>query len=116
MIQKRIISFLQHENIGHLDGVKNQSTPEPPNECLQNDNCINPETHTFYALKDECNPKSFNESCVDCPQITCQFTKYKKSGWFGNWMNWYNIFGFFWAMEFFTAFGEMVLAGRNFFF
>ena len=26
-------------------------------------------------------------------------------------MMWYNLFGFFWAMEFVTAFGEMVLAG-----
>jgi choline transporter-like protein 2/4/5 len=26
-------------------------------------------------------------------------------------MTWYNLFGFFWLMEFVTAFGEMVLAG-----
>lgn len=26
-------------------------------------------------------------------------------------MNWYNLFAFFWSMEFVTAFGEMVLAG-----
>ena len=67
-------------------------------------------------MEDKCTLDKFNSSCVNCPEITCQFTKYEKSGgWFGSWMSWYNIFGFFWAMEFVTAFGEMVMAGKLFY-
>ena len=67
-------------------------------------------------MEDKCTLDTFNSSCVNCPEITCQFTKYEKSGgWFGSWMSWYNIFGFFWAMEFVTAFGEMVMAGKLFY-
>ena len=53
-------------------------------------------------------PQTFNDTCKSCNAIVCQFTKYEKGG---DWMMWYNVFGFFWAMEFVTAFGEMVLAG-----
>jgi len=27
------------------------------------------------------------------------------------WLQWYNLFAFYWAMNFVTAFGEMALAG-----
>ena len=93
---------------------QNQSIASPPNHCLQDNNCINPATTYAYKKYEQCDPNKFNESCHDCPEMTCQFNKYEKQGqhWlFSNWKNWYNLFGFLWAMEFVTAFGEMVLAG-----
>jgi choline transporter-like protein 2/4/5 len=103
------------ENIGSisardsaLDGVQ-----PPPAHCTRNDNCHNPVTKASYALKDVCIPGVFNDTCLNCPEIHCQFTRYDKEGggWFGSWMNWFNLFGFFWAMEFVTALGELILAG-----
>ena len=96
-----------------IDIVKNYNSNM---DCLQN--CINPETEAPYAQNDTCVQESFNESCACTPEmldISCKFFKFEKGsgGWLGNWMTWYNIFGFFWAMEFVTAFGEMVLAGKN---
>ena len=81
-----------------------------PDNCYLNGNCINPETNEKYQLEESCIPSTFNISC-NCPDISCQFTKYEKNGWFGSWMNWYNVFGFLWTMELVTAFGEFVLAG-----
>jgi hypothetical protein len=40
----------------------------------------------------------------------CQFTKYEKSAE-GFWLQWFNLFAFYWSMNFVTAFGELVLAG-----
>ena len=62
--------------------------------------------------------QEFNDTYISnslCKGISCQFTKYEKLGGgpFKNWMTWYNLFGFFWLMEFVTAFGEMVLAGKS---
>ena len=57
---------------------------------------------------------SFNQTaCSLCtPPILCKFTKYTKQGFgFVSWMQWFNLFGFYWAMNFVTAYGEMILAG-----
>lgn len=83
----------------------------PPPTCYENANCRDLDGQK-YQQNDTCMPEIFNTTCLNCPEITCQFTKYKKEGgWFGSWMTWFNLFAFFWAMEFVTAFGEMVLAG-----
>ena len=81
-----------------------------PENCYLDGNCINPLTKEKYQMEESCDPQTFNTSC-NCPDISCQFTKYEKNGWFGSWMNWYNVFGFLWTMELVTAFGEFVLAG-----
>ena len=89
----------------------NESVPLPPNgqQCKNQDGKL-------YLLNDPCVPEEFNSTYNfnDCKGISCQFTKYEKlgGGTFQNWMTWYNLFGFFWLMEFVTAFGEMVLAGK----
>ena len=90
-----------------------EELPSPPAHCIENDNCHNPMTNQPYQLNDLCHPHKFNLTCKNCPQMSCQFTRYEKAsgGWFSNWMMWFNLFGFFWAMEFVTAFGELVLAG-----
>ena len=52
-------------------------------------------------------------ACSSCdPPVLCKFTKYTKQG-FGlwNWMQWFNLFGFYWAMNFVTSYGEIILAG-----
>ena len=57
---------------------------------------------------------SFNQTaCISCePPVLCTFTKYTKQGFgFVSWMQWFNLFGFYWAMNFVTAYGEMILAG-----
>ena len=87
---------------------------QPPETCFNEGNCRNDDTEAVYKMNDTCDPVTFDAACKNCPQITCQFTKYTKlggGGFFGSWMNWYNIFGFLWTMELVTAFGEMVLAG-----
>ena len=69
-----------------------------------------------WKIGDKCSltDGSFNEtSCSSCdPPILCHFTKYTKQG-FGlvNWMQWFNLFGFYWGMNFVTAYGEIILAG-----
>ena len=84
-----------------------------PEICFNNGNCFNIDTNDKYKENDTCAPDIFAAACKSCPELTCQFTKYSKigGGWFGSWMNWYNIFGFLWSMELMSAFGEMVLAG-----
>ena len=50
------------------------------------------------------------QTCLQCPVIQCQFTKYEKSAE-AFWLQWFNLFAFYWSMNFVTAFGELVLAG-----
>jgi len=67
----------------------------------------NPATNKSYSEGDICKPDSFE--CKDCPDMMCRFV-YEKN-FFGDWKAWYNLFAFFWTMEFITALGEFVLAG-----
>ena len=102
-----------HESFGSLSRSLPAIETEPPPECYAGGNCRSPDDGQPYKRNDTCNPSVFNVTCSNCPQLSCQFTRYQKAegGWLSNWMTWYNLFGFFWAMEFVTAFGEMVLAG-----
>ena len=59
---------------------------------------------------DECYPTNTGDSfCETCPEMMCQFTEYKRD-LMGDWKTWFNLFAFFWTMEFVTALGEFVLA------
>ena len=69
-----------------------------------------------WGIGDQCSltDGTFNETaCSSCdPPILCRFTKYTKQGFgFVSWMQWFNLFGFYWAMNFVTAYGEIILAG-----
>jgi len=96
----------QIHTVNHISAIP------PPDSCFANENCLNPVTNEGYKQNDTCHPSQFNQTCRNCPQITCQFTRYEKEGgWFGSWMIWFNLFAFYWTMEFVTALGELVLAG-----
>ena len=96
----------QIHTVNHISAIP------PPDSCFANENCLNPVTNEGYKQNDTCHPSQFNQTCHNCPQITCQFTRYEKEGgWFGSWMIWFNLFAFYWTMEFVTALGELVLAG-----
>ena len=59
---------------------------------------------------DECTPPAnIDPFCETCPEMMCQFTQYKRN-LLGDWRTWFNLFAFFWTMEFVTALGEFVLA------
>jgi choline transporter-like protein 2/4/5 len=66
-----------------------------------------------YLIGDECFPKTFNETvCSQCdPHILCKFDEFTKPEGLIYWLQWFNLFGFYWAMNFVTSYGEMVLAG-----
>ena len=69
-----------------------------------------------WKIGDQCSltDGTFNETaCSSCdPPVLCHFTKYTKQGFgFVSWMQWFNLFGFYWAMNFVTAYGEIILAG-----
>jgi choline transporter-like protein 2/4/5 len=52
-----------------------------------------------------------NATCTEtCPHLECQFVKYSKNKDY-SWMQFVNVFGLYWGIFFFTAFGELVLAG-----
>ena len=91
-----------------FDAVKqNMSTPRCEENCGDweiGDKCSLDVESEFFINQTMCS------SCN--PPILCTFTKYTKQG-FGlwNWMPWFNLFGFYWAMNFVTAYGEIVLAG-----
>ena len=66
-----------------------------------------PNSIFFFLITDDiCDPEEFE--CNDCPNMMCQFV-YEKNI-FGDWKTYYNLFAFFWTMEFVTALGEFVLA------
>ena len=68
-----------------------------------------------YKSGDTCDPEQVNQTLCDgsCNDVTvrCKFTKYATTNNLVNWMQWFNLFGFYWAMNFVTSYGEMVLAG-----
>jgi choline transporter-like protein 2/4/5 len=60
---------------------------------------------------EDCVPEKFNQTCGPaCPEISCQFVKYGPNKDY-SWMQMINVFGLYWGLFFFTAFGELVLAG-----
>ena len=87
--------------------------------------CLNPDKiNETFKLGEMCDPASFNGTCSGLCKpttnvgnvsediiMTCNFTQYHKVSGISNWMQWYNLFGFYWAMNFVTSYGEMVLGG-----
>ena len=72
-------------------------------------------TSCDFQLLDECDPMSFNQTnCHECePPILCRYNEAltTNSNWMVTILQWFNLFGFYWAMNFVTSYGEMVLAG-----
>lgn len=73
-----------------------------------------------YRQSDVCDPAQFSDACtkrafslfrqvVDCGNATCHFQGIEGPNFMGYFHAW-NVFGFFWAVFFVSAFGEMVLA------
>ncbi|KAK9875144.1 hypothetical protein WA026_005935 [Henosepilachna vigintioctopunctata] len=54
-----------------------------------------------------CDPVTFNNSL--CPNTACKLMKMDHDNYY-NYMQWYNVFGFFWGTFFISAFGQMVMA------
>ncbi len=68
--------------------------------------CINPATNQSYHIKDLCTPEVFREHCPDCEKVQCVFTLYKEEE-NAAWMRWFNLFGLYWGMFFFSALSEV---------
>ena len=68
--------------------------------------CNNPATNETYHFNDTCIPEEFLANCPNCPEVTCQFTKYLKPEIAG-WMQWYNLFALYWGMCFASALGKL---------
>jgi len=92
----------------HSDEGKNYTAP-----LCEPDSCVNPATDQMYLFSDECVMDEVERS--DCKrscqeEVSCQFVSYSQWGP-AQWMQWFNLFGFFWAMAFVSALSEMILAG-----
>ena len=72
--------------------------------------CLANCTGANYTLADLCTPDAFTQCQQLCPAVKCQFVRYVKSKDY-SWMQLINVFGLFWGLFFFSAFGELVLAG-----
>ena len=94
----------ESRTIGLDSAAKIISTPQCP------PNCGNWEIGEKCSIEDS---NSFNQTaCSTCtPPVLCKFTKYTKKFGLVSWMQWFNLFGFYWAMNFVTSYGEMILAG-----
>jgi len=57
-----------------------------------------------------CLPEEFQSCTTGCPGVVCQFVKYKDNSDYSL-FSFFNVFGLYWGVFFFGAFGEMVLAG-----
>ena len=85
----------------------------PKPKCPDTTNSTLP--YCNFQLLDECDPVTFNETnCNECdPPILCRYNEAATN--FDNqlmfYLKWFNLFGFYWAMNFVTSYGEMVLAG-----
>jgi len=80
--------------------------------CANEDACknFNGSDSTPYRTNDTCDPTTFKMCSDVCPQASCQFVKYERSPHY-TWMQFINIFALYWGVFFFSAYGEMVLAG-----
>ena len=96
--------------------IKNAPVPVcPSGQCL---NPITENPKSVYKFGDACDPVEFNETCTSQCRVggtdttmSCAFIKYQSVVGMRGWMQWFNLFGFYWAMNFVTSYGEMVLAG-----
>ena len=103
--------FYEEEGVAKQVYSRVRTDPVQPPNCGAGV-CLNPATNATYLLGQTCDPDTFKDSgCQQCNQdIACQFVSYETWGP-SQWMQWFNLFGFFWAMNFVTAYAELVLAG-----
>ena len=88
--------------------VNNNSNPcDGIKQCLYT--TVN-NTQEYYKGNDSCVLEEFSACRDACPRASCQFVKYIKNKDY-SWMQFINVFGLYWGIFFFAAFGEMVLAG-----
>jgi len=83
----------------------------PPKGC-QLGSCVNPDTNNTFLFNETCNIKDFASLGCDTgcnEEVLCRFVSYSPNS-DSVWMPWFNLFGFFWAMAFVSAYAEMVLA------
>jgi len=75
--------------------------------------CVNPETKVLYQNNEMCDPTMFNTACGNCTSDNCPQCVFHKFGpsVMDTWFQVYNFCGLFWLLFFFSAMGEMVLAG-----
>merc|ERR1712013_352591 len=102
------------ENYSPLGALK-LGEPEFKNnrDCSGFDDCARPVNDSVpmpYQFNDTCVPKEFEPCKQVCPEAQCQFVKYTKNKDY-SWMQFVNVFGLYWGVFFFSAFGEIVLAG-----
>lgn len=85
---------------------------EKGNVCLESNKgaCLNPNTNQTYLTNDTCTMSTFSSCASQCPSASCNFVRYTKSSDI-SWMQVFNLFGLYWGIFFFAAFGELVLAG-----
>ena len=72
--------------------------------------CLATCTGANHTLTNLCTPDTFAQCQQLCPGVKCQFVRYIKSKDY-SWMQLVNVFGLYWGLFFFSAFGELVLAG-----
>ena len=80
-------------------------------DACPEESCINPDslTNMPFTHGDKCDPSTFLR-CTSCPQAQCVFNKYGPST-LNSWFQLLNFVGVFWLLFFFSALGEMVMAG-----
>ena len=105
---------------------------KPTNPCVGYPECQTEFNGTLvpYHTNDTCSVQEFSKCQDKCPEASCQFVKYTQNQ-VGltfhyqsvrdrltdvylqdySWMQFTNLFGLYWGVFFFSAFGEMVLAG-----
>jgi len=82
-------------------------------DCSRIDACARTVNESFpipYQANDTCIPQEFEPCKQECPEAHCNFVKYTKNKDY-SWMQFINVFGLYWGVFFFSAFGEIVLAG-----
>ena len=64
-------------------------------------------------MGNDCSPDTLIQTvCEQCiPNVLCKFDELAKPDGLIYWLQWFNLFGFYLAMNFVTSYGEMVLAG-----
>ena len=87
---------------------------EDTNPCSQFDACKRTvegsQELQLYHTNDTCHVDTFSNCSLACSQATCQFVKWSRNKDY-EWMQFVNVFGLYWGVFFFSAFGELVLAG-----
>jgi len=77
---------------------------------IPNGTCLTSTACATYKSNDTCTMEKFSDCAADCSEASCNFSRYIKNNDF-SWLQLVNVFGLFWGIFFFSAYGELVLAG-----